>query len=585
MAREVKIKTQSDRVYNLWEHDLASDKDVQRTSFKTDSVVFPAISRDGGTIVFRHQFDLYRWSPGGGEPVKIEIQCASDGLESPVERTVLDRATGITFTQDGLQMAFIAGGDVWVMDTELREPRQVTHTAEEERGVVFAPDGKSLWFISDAGGQTDVWKAVPAKPAKFWWENTEFTLTRVTNDAAVESHLQFTRDGKRVAYNKGGDLWLSDADGQNAKRLIESWDAPSFQFSPDGAWVVYSLKDEWFNNDVWLMPLDGARAPFNLSRHPNNDEAPAWSPDGKMIAWTGRHEDEEMDIYYVWLSAEDDERTKRERTVVKAREKITKAASGVSTSGSRPAVVPKKDPEPKPADQATEPPAKPEEKSPADKPAPTTAEKPKPLVVRVDLDDIHERIHRIAVPKSTESALVWSPDSKKLAYVATTDGKRGTYTLDFPDALKPVLLAPAAGSDARWIKQDDQIVCLIEGQPGAISAKGTVTTHRFRAQQSVVRAEKQRAVFDQCWRTMRDRYYDVHLGNRDWDAIRAKYSAVAAAAPDMRAVVEVVPLMLGELNGSHLGFTLEAATPAAATWRDETAHLGLRFDSAFAGPG
>jgi tricorn protease len=53
----------------------------------------------------------------------------------------------------------------------------------------------------------------------------------------------------------------------------------------------------------------------------------------------------------------------------------------------------------------------------------------------------------------------------------------------------------------------------------------------------------------------------------------------------MRAVVEVVQLMLGELNGSHLGFSLNPPAVSTAAWREETAHLGLRFDPAFAGPG
>ncbi|MEQ1854154.1 MAG: hypothetical protein ABMA01_21495, partial [Chthoniobacteraceae bacterium] len=332
-----------DGAFNLWEHDLESGSDRQRTSFKTDSALFPTLSRDGGTLVFRHQFDLYRWRPGDkAAPAKIDIQCASDRVDSPVERQVLDRATGIAFTRDGLQMAFVSGGDVWLMDTELREPRQVTQTAEEERGVVFAPDGKSLWFISDGGGQTDVWKAEPRNPAKFWWENTAFVLSRITDDPDVESRLQFTRNGRSIAYVKGrGDLWLADAAMRNAKRVIGSWDAPSFEFSPDGAWLVYSVRDEWFNNDIWLLPVDGSRAPFNLSRHPNNDDTPVWSPDGKMIAWIGRRESDEVDIYYAWLRAEDDERTKRERTLIKAREKIKKAAAGpssgtVKASGTKP---------------------------------------------------------------------------------------------------------------------------------------------------------------------------------------------------------------------------------------------------------
>ncbi len=206
--------------------------------------------------------------------------------------------------------------------------------------------------------------------------------------------------------------------------------------------------------------------------------------------------------------------------------------------------------------------------------------------VTIDFDDIHERIHRITVPKSMESALVWSPDSKKLAFHATIDGKRATYAVEVPDELKPKQIGSMTVGEARWLKQDDQIVGLSEGKPASLSVKtGVGKTFGFRAQQSVVRADKQRAVFDQCWQVMRDRYYDERLGNRDWNAVRAKYAGMAAAAPDMKGVAECVWLMLGELNGSHLGFTLEARPASERTWREETAHLGLRFDPSFAGPG
>lgn len=579
--------------YNLWEHDLASGRDTQRTKFATDSVVFPAISRDGGTLVFRHLFDFYRWHPAGtAAPEKIAIERVGDVVDSAVDRLVLERATDAAFTADGLQVAFVSGGDVWVMDTVLREPRQVTQTAEEERGIVFAPDGKSLCFVSDAGGQTDVWKAVPAVATKYWWENAGFTLVRLTNDAEAESRVRFSPDGQHLAWLKvRGDIWLAEADGQNPRRLLESWNAPEFDFSPNGSWLVYSRSDEWFNGDVWVAPVDGARPPFNLSRHPDNDSDPVWSPDGRLIAWTGKRENDEVDIFYVWLRAEDEERTKRERTLTRAREKIAKAAAPIRRTASTTSTTGK----------------------------PSAPKEPvKPTILPPELENIHERIHRITIPNTAENQLAWSPDSKKLAFTATIDGRRGTYSVEFPDGLKPKLIAPVAGSALRWLKQDDQIVCLLDGKPASISVKaaggaapsappaekpsapqdeadpepvaakastGAVNTFNFKAQQSSARAGKQRAVFDQCWQTMRDRYYDERLGNRDWDAIRTKYADAAATAPDMRGVVDVVQLMLGELNGSHLGFTIAPPPVPANTWREETAHLGLRFDSTFAGPG
>ena len=101
----------------------------------------------------------------------------------PVVRRTLESATEVSFSSDGLELAMIAGGDLWVMDTELREPRQITFTAEEERSPAFAPDGKSILFVSDAEGQTDIWRATRTETRKYWWQNDRFRLERLTHDA------------------------------------------------------------------------------------------------------------------------------------------------------------------------------------------------------------------------------------------------------------------------------------------------------------------------------------------------------------------------------------------------------------------
>ena len=303
-----------------------------------------------------------------------------------------------------------------------------------------------------------------------------------------------------------------------------------------------------------------------------------------MIAWTGKREAGEVDIHYVWLHAEDAEQGKHERTLLKAREKMTKPplTTPTRTGTPPPAKAPAKtDGEPVPSTRAAD-------NSVKSAVRPDAARPQQKVEVRVDFDGIHERIRRIAIPNSEETSLVWSPDSKRLAFTATVEGKRGTYAVDFPDDMKPKLVVPNIVTQAHWLTANDALVCLHEGLPSTIPMKSptpAITGYRFRAPQSVARAEKQRAVFDTCWRIMRDHFYDGNLGGRDWNAVREKYARMSAEVPDMRSVVEVVQLMLGELNGSHLGFTLHSSTAPATTWREETAHLGLRFDASFAGPG
>ena len=562
---------------NLREYDLDTKKDRQITKFTDDSVVFPAISRDGSVIAFRRLFDFYYLKPGLDEkPTKINLFAPGDVAVPRVQRRVLSKATEAAFSKDGLELAVIAGGDVWVMDTELREPVQVTSTPEEESNPVW--HGDELVFLSGQGGQVDVWQASRADAKKYWWQNDAFKLKRLTNDAATEYGLTRSPDGGQFGFLKErGDFWVMDAKTQKARRVFKSWNAPQYDWSPDGKWIVYALSDNDFNRDIWLRPLDGSREPFNLSRHPDNEYNPRWSPDGKKIAFTGRRRDQEVDIFYVYLRAEDDEENSRARRLAKALEKMKKG---------RPP-KPASKPEPPKEEPKKEEPKKPEPKKDEKKPDAKPEAKPAKPALKIDFEGIHERIRSVSIPDSSESGLFWSSDSKKLAFSATVADKRGTYTVTFPDSLKPTLLTATTGTAPRWVGAN--IRWLANGAPGTLSATGRPTSYAFKAQQEFDLGKRYRAAFDMCWRAMRDHFYDDALGNRDWTAIRKKYAPMAEAAPDGYALTLVVSLMLGELNGSHLGFSYRGpeTAPTAPTpgWTDTTAHLGVRFASAFKGAG
>ena len=129
-------------VFNLREHDLVSDKDHPLTEFNDDDVVFPCLSRNGTVIVFRHLFDFYRFHPfKGGSPERIAIIHNGDAPSDReiIDRRVLEQARQVALSPDGLEIAVISGGDLWVMDTVLMEPRQVTTTPEEEARPSLCP--------------------------------------------------------------------------------------------------------------------------------------------------------------------------------------------------------------------------------------------------------------------------------------------------------------------------------------------------------------------------------------------------------------------------------------------------------------
>lgn len=583
---------QQDGTFNLYLREIGSGKEKQLTTFDDDSVLMPTISGDGSTIVFRNLFDFYRLETATGRVVRIKLVYRGEEKPDPLKRVTLTSATEVSFSKDGLEVAFVAGGDVWVMDTVLKEPRQVTRTPEEERDVVFSHDGKTIFFASDREGQSDIYAAGRADEKKYWWQNDEFKLKRLTNDPEKEYSLKLSPDGKTLAFVRlRGDLWLMDADGKNQRKIVDAWLEPEYDWSPDSQWLVYSLSDNNFNRDIWIKKVDGKSAPVNLSQHPDNEGNPVWSPDGKMIAFTGRRLGDETDVYFVYLARQDDETTTRDRKLKEALEKMKKARAQKSGGGSadkpgstgKPGSASSSNP-----GQASSPPSNSKTASTTSKESKSAAKtKNATPAVRIDLDGIADRIRRVSLPDTRESNLFWSADSKKLAFSATVNGKSGIYTISPPET-SAKFFSSASIASPRWV--GSQIRGLVSGKPAVVSATGSTTSYSFSAPSMIDQRAHYRVAFDMCWREMRDTFYDENLNHKNWSAIRRKYARAAENAVDSSMFGDVVNLMLGELNGSHLGFfsgfrRSTGRSSGSTSWTEQTAHFGLRFEPGFKGPG
>ena len=278
-----------------------------------------------------------------------------------------------------------------------------------------------------------------------------------------------------------------------------------------------------------------------MSRHPDNEGAPVWSPDGRILAFTGRRIGTEVDIYFVYLTNEMEEKTSRDRKLEAALEKMRKQRK-TPPSESESSVSETKDENKEAAAAAQDPKSKLEKQEGAEG-------------LELDLEDIHLRVRRVSIPDTSEGSLFWSPDSKSLAFSATVDGKRGIYTIKPDESLRPTLLTTTVGSNPVWLKEGNQIVWLASGVPTSFSASSKQSkSYSFRVRHDYDRREKFEAAFEMSWRAMRDNFYDGNLNNRNWDQIRRKYEAAARNAVDVASLGTVINLMLGELNGSHLGF-------------------------------
>ena len=584
-------------VFNIYQRELGSEDARQITDVAADGnddgVAFPALSQNGTMLLMRRGFDLVKCDPKSGETEVIELTASGDQVTSPIERKRQTRATTVAFTPDGKQMAFVSGNDVYVMDRILKEPVQVTDTAHPETSLVFNSDGSRLFFVTDSGGEMDIWEASHSQEDGIWWMANDFKLKQVTDDREVEGRLELSPNGSHIAYTKGSNLFIMDEDGTDHRQVAKMWSPPSFDWAPDGKWLTYATQDDNYNSDIYIVPVDGTREPFNLSRHPDSDVSPTWSGDGKRIAWVGRRDGEERDIYVVELAKSTDEETERDTKLKKALEamKKKKGKKGKAADGDKknPAKAKGDDEESKAAKD------KPEEKDAKDKDEDKNddgkkdKDEDKKTDVQIDFDGIFDRVDRLRYSNSSEFGLIWIGDGDTLAFSGSIKGKRGFYSVKFPRPEEPKKIADSPLSQNRWIKASKEFVGHKSGVPATMNLTGKTETFGFDVRTERDWREIRKIVFDQGWRAMRDRFYDPAYNNKDWYAMRAKYRPMAAECLGTAEFSELMNMMLGELNASHMGHR-GGSDPlpnfnGQNDWSPITYHLGLRFEMDGKGPG
>ncbi len=125
---------------------------------------------------------------------------------------------------------------------------------------------------------------------------------RLTDNPAIDWDPSWSPDSKRIVFSseKGEsgwdiDIYVIDADGGNPRRLTrnpgDDWN-PSW--SPDGEHIAFA-SERGANFDIYVMDADGNN-PRRLTKNPSSDWNPSWSPDGEHIAFTSNR-DGNNDIY------------------------------------------------------------------------------------------------------------------------------------------------------------------------------------------------------------------------------------------------------------------------------------------------
>jgi dipeptidyl aminopeptidase/acylaminoacyl peptidase len=266
-----------------------------------------AVSKDGKWLAYSvTTVDLAR----NTRTPELWLQKIGD-KDAPFKLAVGDAGdSGPQFAPDEHSVLFLSGREngqqVWIADFDpetgaASHARRLTNIATGADNAAWSPDGRSVLFTSDVYPDCSPITIADFKTGNTCNADRDAAARASKVKAQILTHLMY-RHWNHFTGDKRTHLFLVSVDGGGLRDLNpgDPHDVPPFSldgggcgcaFSPDSKELAFTEKDvpveaTSTNADIFTLDLtDPAAKPVKVSTSPGGDFSPAYSPDGKWLAW------------------------------------------------------------------------------------------------------------------------------------------------------------------------------------------------------------------------------------------------------------------------------------------------------------
>jgi tricorn protease len=575
----------SDRAgeYNVFAYS-PDDKSVRQVTRFTD---FPVIdinsSRD--RLVFEQAGYLHLLTPGESTPQRLRIGIATDAPEArPRFAKGAKYVRDVSVSPSGSRAAVEFRGEIVTVPAEKGEPRNLTNTADvHERNPAWSPDGKTIAYFSDAGGEYQLVLAPQDGKGK--------PRTIKLDGAGFYSDPVWSRDSKKLLYQDNSDsLYWLDVEKGTSIRIVKAEHGlgrgrSTSAWSPDSKWVTYSAETPAKISQAFVYSLEGKRA-FPVTDGRSEAVDPAFDAGGQYLYFLGSN-DTGMSKHGFSLSSFDSRPPRW--SVYLAMLRGGKPSPFLRENDEEKGPDAAKAPAPRRADAGDD--RKEDEPRPRRQPARDAG----PFAI--DLDGLDQRILAVPVPAGSYRDLQAGAAGQvfMLSRPEPTGGGRGGPggppggTLVRYDVEKRKLDTVYQGVSSYELTPDGRKVLYRSGEswsigsatggggggapaaapataagrrrgggggpaPASDDAAGEGGGGRLNLDAIEVRVDPRaewNQIFHEAWRINRDFFYDPNMHGADWPAVRTKYEQFLPHLTNGGDLYKVIRWMLSELAVGH----------------------------------